>query len=117
LEAVAFVERWVLETAQELGADIGGCLFTTGRGATSNLWARIRAAVLNRPVTTPEVAECAKGAAVVAASRTIYPNLTAAGRAMCRGGTTTPVDSALAAAYEDIYHRFRAECRSRFACS
>lgn len=116
LEGVAFVERWILETAADLGADTSGCVFTTGGGAKSELWMKIRSGVLKRRVCRPEAAECAVGAAVVAASRTLYRNLTESGRNMVKIELSVETDDALAGRYEDLYARFRSECRVRFGC-
>lgn len=117
LEGVAFVERWILETAGSLGADTSGSIFTTGGGAKSSVWMKIRASVLNRRVCRPEVSECAFGSAIVAASRTLYPNLTEAGRNMVRVDCAIEPEPALVAAYDALYGRFRAECSLRYNVS
>jgi D-ribulokinase len=114
LEGIAFVERWILETAGSLGADTSGSIFTTGGGAKSSVWMKIRASVLNRRVCRPEVSDCAVGSAIVAASRTLYRNLTEAGQAMVKLDLAVETAPDLVAAYDSLYSRFRAECLSRF---
>ena len=113
LEGVAFVERWRYELMQELGAEVGETIFATGGGAKSVEWMRIRASVLKRRVVRPVITESAMGAAVVAASRTLFSNLTEASRAMVRREVEVEPLAHLVHAYEECYRSFRAECSRR----
>jgi len=113
LEGVAFVERWCYELMEELGAPVGNTIYATGGGAKSVTWMRIRAAALNRRIVRPAVTESAMGAAVVAASRTLYSSLTEASGAMVKHDLVVEPDRDLADAYEARYRAFRTECAVR----
>ena len=82
LEGVAYLERLAYDTLAELGAPIEGPIRVAGGGARSRAWLQIRADVLGRPLAVPEQTEAAFGAAVLAASASLYPGLAAAARAM-----------------------------------
>jgi D-ribulokinase len=86
LEGVALVERMAYATVEALGAPVRGAVSTTGGGSASPVWLQLRADVLGRPLVRPEVAETAMGAAIVAASAGIHPDLSTATRAMVRTG-------------------------------
>ncbi len=113
LEGVAFAERWCYELMEDLGAEVGDVIYTTGGGAKSVTWMRIRAAVTTRLIVRPAVTEPAMGAAVVAASRTLYSSLTEASKAMVRRDLVVDPEYRLVAAYEARYRQFRAECAAR----
>lgn len=68
LEGVAFVEREGLEKLQALGLEQQGSLWVTGGGNRSELWLRIRASVLNRPLAISRYPQPAVGAAILAAA-------------------------------------------------
>jgi D-ribulokinase len=68
LEGVAFIERLCFDYLDMLGAPVSGPFVFTGGGAKSPHWCRLRANVLNRPVSLPENAEPAFGMAVLAAA-------------------------------------------------
>ncbi len=113
LEGVAFVERWCYELMEELGAPVGDTVYTTGGGAKSLEWMRIRASALNRTLVRPAITESAMGTAVVAASRTIYHSLTEASRKMVRRDVEVGPEPVLVEAYDQGYRAFRAECEAR----
>ncbi len=109
LQGIAFVERWCYEKLAALGAPVRR-VFATGGGARSDVWCRLRADVLRRPLVLPEQTETAFGAAILAASR-VRGGLTAASSAMVRpareyepGGRD----------FEAPYRAFREECRRRW---
>jgi sugar (pentulose or hexulose) kinase len=66
-EGVAFVERLGLERLSALGVERGRH-HLAGATAASEVWNRIRATALGRPVIVSEGASSARGAAVIAAS-------------------------------------------------
>lgn len=113
LEGVAFVERWCCELMGELGAVVGDTIYATGGGARSLEWMRIRASVLNKRLVRPAVAESAMGAAMVAASRTVFSSLSEASRAMVKYDARIDPDNRLVEAYDEHYLAFREECASR----
>lgn len=114
LEGAAYVERWILELMESLGAQVDGAIRATGGGAKSRVWLQIRADVLNRPVVRPAVTECAMGAAIVAASRTAFGSLGEASARMVRTDLRVEPDAANAALYDDLYRAFRTECFNRY---
>jgi len=65
LEGVAFAERLGLEALRALGVKVVSHR-VAGGGSQSRLWNRIRATVLDRPVTRPANASSGYGAAVLA---------------------------------------------------
>lgn len=113
LEGVAFVERWCFELMAELGAEVGDTVYATGGGAKSLEWMGIRACVLRRQLVRPAVTDSAMGAAVVAASRTVYSSLNEASKAMIRRDAEVgPVDR-MVELYQKRYSAFRRECAKR----
>ncbi|RCW47296.1 xylulokinase [Halopolyspora algeriensis] len=82
LEGVAFCERLALERMGKLGVAVTSPILTTGGGARSRLWCGIRASVLGRPVARVPRAGTALGAALLAATGTLHPDLSTAAHAM-----------------------------------
>jgi D-ribulokinase len=72
LQAVAFVERLSLEVFEELGIKMGDCVYTIGGATKSEPWLQIRADVLRKTIYRPKVIEAAFGAAILAASTTLF---------------------------------------------
>jgi xylulokinase len=113
LEAIGFVERLAYDVMRDLGAEITGRVWTTGGGARSAAWRQIRADILDREIACAAHPSAAAGSAIVAASRSYFPDIAAAGEAMVRlDSVVTPraesVDRAGAA-----YARFLAALRAR----
>lgn len=113
LEGVAYLERLGYDVIQELGATVGRRILTTGGGAGSAVWNQIRADVLGYTLEVVAEPGAAFGAALLAASASLYPNLAAATRAMVRPGTTIVPSPDQHAAYEPSYQRFVAALRER----
>ena len=112
LEGVAFLERLGIERLEELGMTVRDTIYATGGATAGETWLRIRAAVSRRTFAVPQSAECAVGAAVLAAT----PHLggcAAAIAAMVRIGQRVEPDPQLAAAYDDQYARFRTALQER----
>ncbi len=112
MEGVAFVERWVFEVLEDLGAGKVERVYVTGGGAKSETWLRLRASVLGLSLHRPAVAESALGAAILAASDQ-HGSVSAATAAMVRPDITVTPDPVLNAAYGERYHLFRAACAER----
>ncbi len=72
LQGVAFVERLSIEILERLGVKTGSRVFTIGGATKSRPWLQIRADVLQKTIYRPKIIEAAYGAAILAASATIY---------------------------------------------
>lgn len=113
LEGVAFLERLALERVQALGVEVRGPLHAAGGGSRSDLWTRIRATVLGRPLRVAERAETAFGAALLAAAGTLHPDLSASAAAMTAEGRLVEPVERERAALDESYAGFVAELRMR----
>jgi sugar (pentulose or hexulose) kinase len=113
LEGVAFVERLAYAHLMDLGAEIRGPVATAGGGARSSAWNRIRATVLDRPVSVPAHSESGFGAAVLAASQTLHPSLADASAQMVTETTVYEPVGSESSALADRYQRFVGELASR----
>ena len=111
MEGVGFVEKWIFDLLEELGASVGDTVFAVGGGAKSGEWLQIRANILNRALVRPagEVSS-AMGAAVVAASHTIYDSLSEATRNMVHPGLRVEPEKEKVEVYRGLYRRFRRAC-------
>lgn len=109
LEGVAFVERWGMEVFAELGADVSGAACATGGGAKSEFWLRIRATVLDRPLTVPERTGSEFGAVALAAAPSCG-NVSQACRSIVKINRTVEPDPRHTDYYEEKYARFRGFC-------
>lgn len=110
LEGVAYVERWCYELLADLGAEVGDTVYATGGGARSPEWLQVRADLLQKRMVRPVSTECAIGAAVVAASRTLYDGLESAVVGMARPGMEVEPDPRRRDIYEQCYRAFRGAC-------
>lgn len=106
LEGVAFVERLGYERLTALGTPRPASIAVTGGGSTSEVWNRIRAAVLGVPLVATPDATTALGACILAAAGTLGPDLTAAMTAMAARGAPVDAGTEDADALEDSYQRF-----------
>ena len=114
MEGVAFAERLAFERMTALGCAVGDTIYTTGGACRSPLWLKIRASVLNRNMTVPEVVDAAMGSALLAASEH-FGSLDRAAEAMIRHSATVEPDPALAARYDEIYAQFKDDLRKFYA--
>lgn len=111
LEGVGLVERWSYEIVEKLGAEVKNRIYTTGGGARSLPWLRIRASILNKQVARPKYGESAFGSAVVAASHIAHSDLTTAIEEMVKLEITVDPEKELVKFYQAKYRRFREACR------
>jgi len=112
LQALAFIERWGYEVIQESGVPVTGRVFSTGEAAGSVVFARLRAAVLERPVCRATNPSSAFGAAVLAASESCGTVGEAAARMVQIAEVIEP-DDTRATDWEELYERFRHACAER----
>ena len=113
LEGVAFIERLTYEVMERIGCDKAKKVYSVGGGAKSESWLQIRANILNLPVSIPKVADTAMGAAVFAASKIEYLNVSDAVEGMVRMKKDFLPDPEMAGRYDDLYRRFKTACMER----
>ncbi len=113
MEGIGYVERWGYELFETLGALVRNTIYATGGGARSDMWLQIRANVLDRKIARASVAESAMGAAIIAASRTMYDSLSEASRCMVKLDLEIEPQPEAASVYRDLYDRFREEMSNR----
>ena len=113
LEAVAYVERWILEILEKLGAKLGNKVTSTGGGAYSKEWCQIRADILNKVIQRPVIIESAMGSAILAATYAYYKDLVMATKKMVHIKDEFHPNSKMNKKYESIYKKFREECDKR----
>jgi len=108
LEGCAFAARDVVERLREMGVAVAGAVMLGG-GARSRLWARIRADILDLPVTVPHHIDTAPiGAAMLAAvAGRVLPSLEEAAALVGGGGRTLTPDGGARGLYDDAYGRYR----------
>ena len=106
LEGTCCHLRLLLEDGAAVAPD---AVWVAGGAAHSAVWMQILADLLGQPVHTPQVAEAgALGAAILAAVAVgLYPDREQAAAAMVHPGPVYVPDAARAAAYEDVYARWR----------
>ncbi|MHA1298816.1 MAG: FGGY-family carbohydrate kinase [Candidatus Helarchaeota archaeon] len=113
LEGVAYVEKWILEILEELGAKLGDSVFSTGGGAYSEEWCQIRADILNKTIKRPEIVESAMGPAILAAAYAIHKDLAHATNVMVHIKDEFHPVSKMNKKYEELYKIFREQCEKR----
>jgi D-ribulokinase len=113
LEGVAFIERLAYDLLGTLGARPAGPIAIAGGTASSHVWNRIRATVLQRPLRIPRRPESAFGAAIIAAAGSAHDDLAAATAAMIRYRHEVEPADAETAALEDSYLRLIDELNAR----
>ncbi|MBL1410449.1 FGGY-family carbohydrate kinase [Sphingobacterium faecale] len=107
LEGVAFIERLAYEMITELSGEQLDVVYTAGGGSNSDVWLRIRSAVLGVPIYKCKEASGALGAAIMAASQTWYGSLTEAAKAMTSVEKRVIPDKILVEAYNKQYQLFK----------
>ena len=113
MEGVAFIERYAFERIAELCGEKISSVFTAGGGSNSDTWLRIRASVMNVPVSKMKNVSGAAGAAILAASNTHYSTLQEAAALMVSPEMTVKPEPALAEAYDQKYKLFISELKTR----
>lgn len=111
LQGTAYTERLSYEVLDAALGSASGAVYSTGGGSRSDLWMQLRADVCQRVFHRPGCPEAAFGAAVLAASATVWGSLQEAMEHMARPVRTfapQPGD-----AYEAGYERFLGALRKR----
>ncbi|MCS5716073.1 FGGY family carbohydrate kinase [Herbiconiux sp. CPCC 205716] len=104
-EGVAFVERLGLSRLAELGV-ASHRHHLAGGAAASELWNRLRASVLDRPVVVTEQAGSARGAAALAAAALTGESLAVVAERFATGRHVVDPDPALREPLEERYRMF-----------
>ncbi|MBI4581645.1 MAG: FGGY-family carbohydrate kinase [Planctomycetes bacterium] len=112
MEGVAMLERLGIERLDALGLSVNHTVYATGGSVASDTLLRIRSAVNRRVYATPELPECAVGAAILAAAAHLG-GCGAAIQRMVRIARRCEPDERLAAAYNEVYGRFCAVLHER----
>lgn len=112
MEGTAYLERMAFERLDLLAGELVRAIFAAGGGSRSDLWLRIRANVLGRPIYRASNGEAALGAAVIAAAGSRFGSLQAAAAALTSTESTIEPDR-LVPAYDDGYRRFVEELTRR----
>jgi sugar (pentulose or hexulose) kinase len=106
MEGVAFIERYAFELIEELSNEKVHRVFTAGGGSNSEVWLKIRANVLNKPIFKMKHVSGAVGAAILAASKTYFNNLTEATKALTVIESKIIPEKELVEQYEVLYLKF-----------
>lgn len=106
MEGVAYIERYAYEQIEQLSSETVAAVFTAGGASNSDTWLRIRSSVLNKPIYKCKAASGGLGAAICAASQTIYQSVTEAVSAMTQVEEEVVPEKELVSIYEENYHRF-----------
>ena len=113
LQGVALVERLCLERLARLGARVEGPLTVSGGGARSDVWCRLRADVLGRPLRRPRDGSAAAGMAMLAAAATERAGVAATAAAMTGPAEEFAPRAGRPERFEAPYARLKAELRAR----
>ncbi|AOT72638.1 FGGY-family carbohydrate kinase [Geosporobacter ferrireducens] len=113
MEGVAYTERLSYDLLAALGCEIKDRLFITGGAVKSKEWSQIRANVMNKTLLKPEIAEPAMGSAIIAASQTMFTDITEAAKSMVRIGETIYPQPHKVKKYNEKYRIFLEECHQR----
>jgi sugar (pentulose or hexulose) kinase len=107
MEGVAYLERLSYEMIQSLSGEKVTRLYTAGGASKSITWLNIRSSVMGMPIFKMKHTEGAAGAAVLAASQTLFSGVEEAGSAMIVPELTVePASAVLCEQYEERYRLF-----------
>lgn len=118
LQGTALFERLCYEQLdRETGTNSteAGDIYATGGGAKSDVWLQLRADVTGRTIHVPAYPESAFGAAVLAASGATGTPLRDMIDQMVRIERTFTPDPNVRVRYDNLYEKFKAAMRERFA--
>jgi len=114
LQSMAFVERWGYEILESCGINVGDKVFSTGAAARSPALSQLRASVLGKTVVLPRYPTAAFGAAILAATGTVFSgDIVHAIQSMSAILETYLPSSELVPAFDTTYRSFRDACARR----
>jgi len=106
LEGIAYVERLAHEHLSSLGLKTGDRIYSAGRAAESQPWAKIRASVMRTPVAIAVDAQSARGAAILASVGRAFKTIDDAVDAMVLEGSVVEPDLRESSRLEENYQLF-----------
>ena len=109
LEGTAFALRHVTDSALDLGCGIKN-MRVAGGGAKSDIWLRIKAAILGVPVLIPKgmAGDATFGGALIAGTAAgIFPDIGSAAKSLVQVDQVINYDSGWKKAYDNLYPVFR----------
>jgi len=113
LEGVGLTERMAYDVLRDLGADVGDSIYVAGGGSRSPVWLKVRADILGKRLLKSSMPESAFGAAILAASNTLYTTVAEAGRKMVSIESQIEPDLGMQSHYTEKYDQFVDACRER----
>ncbi len=114
LEGTAYIERLSYELIGRLSGEPVDHVYTAGGASDSASWLRIRSSVLGVPIRKMKHTTGAAGAAVLAASKTYFSNISEAGnRMLTLEALVEPGSRAERQRYEESYEMFLQELQRR----
>ena len=114
LQSIAFVERWGYEILECCGVKVGDRVFSTGAAAQSPALSQLRANVLGKTVLQPRYPTAAFGAAILAATGTVFAgNIFHAIQSMSSILESYRPSAPLVPAFDAVYRSFREACARR----
>jgi xylulokinase len=113
LQGVGLVERLAYQVLDQATGVSGGEVFSTGGGSRSDVWTQCRADATGRTIHRPVCGESAFGAAVLAASGSLYGSIAEAIKRMVRIERSFEPAAELVSLYDQRFDRFCAELRER----
>ncbi len=114
LQSMAFVERWGYEILESCGIKVGDKVFSTGAAARSPVLSQLRANVLGKTIALPRYPTAAFGAAILAATGTVFPgDVVHAIQSMSAILESYLPSSELVPALDAAYNSFRDACARR----
>jgi len=114
LQSIGFVERWGYEILESCAVKVGDRVFSTGAAAKSPVLSQLRANILGRTVVQPRYPTAAFGAAILAATGTVFSgNIFHAIQSMTSILESCHPSADLVPAFDEIYRSFRQACARR----
>ena len=114
MEGVGYVERMAYEVMTGLGCTVGNEIYAVGGATKSAEWLKIRATILNKTLKVPKVTNAAMGSAMIAASKTLFKNITQSVDGMLQIEKIVQPFDELAGEYEKLYGDFLDQCQKEF---
>jgi xylulokinase len=112
LEGVGLVEKWIYEVIEELGGKVKESIYVSGGASYSDIWLKIRAAILNKVIIRSQAPEAAYGGAIIAGSKTFFSDISQAVRTMVKKDIEVEPEKDLLKAYDAGYRKFRKACKA-----